>query len=228
MKKLILYALASLFLLAGCNKLNTVTYSGIEAGTISSGVFTTDNGTVMTVSSNPEKFDVTSTRRVLISYVTLPVTDPDHLEFEVLGLLDAGILPAHPIESQPEEPDGTPLQVSDAWFSANYLNILAVYTGQDPTKHVITADYTADEQGIVIRIHHDGSQESYSGTNVLSCFLSIPVSDPVLSYEQCAQAAGLKNFYPATVVLQWTARTLDAGPLAIYERKGSYSPPAAN
>ena len=228
MKKLMLALLPALMLLAGCHKQDSLTYSGIEAGTIASGVFTSDNGTKMTVVGNEEKYDVISSRRVLISYETHPVTDQDHIEIDLLGLLDAGILPATHVRSLPEDPTGSSLQVSDAWFSKNYLNILAAYEGKDPAQHTFSAEYTADEKGVVIRLSHDGSQESYTGSNILSCFLSIPVDDPILSYEQAALAVGIKTPYPAPVTLQWTGSTLTDGPLTLYERQGTYTPPAAD
>ena len=226
MKRLLLFVLTPLLLLAGCNKQDAITYSGLEAGTIGSGIFLSDYGTRMTVVGNAENYDVTSTRRVLISYETHPVTDPKHIDIDIFGLLDAGILPAESVETLPEAPDGDPLQVTDAWFSAEYLNILVSFAGEDPAKHAFTARYTADEKGIVVRLSHDGSQESAAGNKTLSLFLSVPVSEPALAYEQSALAVGIKKPYPAPVTLQWTARTLEGGPLAVYDRKGSYSPPA--
>ena len=227
MKKLILALLPALALLSACHKQESVTYSGIEAGTMSAGVFTSDNGTVMTVVGNDAKYDVSSTRRVLISDKTQPVTDPDHISIDLTGLLDAGILPPARVDILSDDPDGTALQVSDAWFSADYLNVLITFEGDDPAKHTFSADYTADEKGIVFRLHHDGSLDP-SGSKALSFFLSIPVYEPVLVYEQCSLAVGIKAPYPAPVTLQWTARTLDGGPLSVYDRKGSYTPPADN
>ena len=228
MKQLILALLPALALLSACHKQESVTYSGIEAGTMSAGVFTSDNGTVMTVVGNEAKYDVSSTRRVLISYKTQPVTDPDHISIDLTGLLDAGILPPARVDILSDDPDGTALQVSDAWFSTDYLNILATFEGKEAPKHDFTATYTADEKGIVVRIHHDGSEDTAAAGTVLSCFLSIPVYEPMLSYEQCALAVGIKAPYPAPVTLQWTSTTLDGGPLTLYERKGSYTPPASN
>ena len=227
MKKLILCILMPVLLLAGCDKQNAVTYSGIEAGTLASGIFTSDNGTVMTVVGNEGKYDVTTSRRVLVSYETHPVTDTDHIDIDILALLEAGILPADRVSAISDEPDGSSIQVSDAWFSADYLNVLITFEGDDPAKHTFSADYTADEKGIVFRLHHDGSLDP-SGSKALSFFLSIPVYEPVLVYEQCSLAVGIKAPYPAPVTLQWTARTLDGGPLSVYDRKGSYTPPADN
>jgi hypothetical protein len=220
--------LPALLLLAGCHKQDTLTYSGLEAGTIDYGVFTSDSGTKMTVIGNEKKYDVTTSRRVLISYETHPVTDPEHIEIDLLGLLDAGVLTPTHARSLPDNPTGSPLQVSDAWFSKDYLNILAAFEGDDPTLHDFSAAYTADEKGIVFRLDHDGSQESATGTSVLSCFLSIPIYEPVLSYEQAATATGIKAPYPAPVTLQWTGSTLTDGPLTLYERQGTYTPPVAD
>ena len=228
MKRLILALLPALMLVSACHKQDAVTYTGLEAGTLSSGIFTSDIGVSMTVVGNEEKYDVTTTRRVLISYETHPVTDPDHIDIDILGLLDAGVLnPVH-AQSLPEDPTGSPMEITDAWFSKDYLNILASFEGKEPALHDFSAAFTADEKGIVVRLDHDGSQESYSGSNILSCFLSIPISEPVLSYEQAALAVGIKSPYPAPVLLQWSARTLADGPLALYDRKGSYTPPATD
>ena len=226
MKRLILTLLPALLLLGACNKLHTVTYTGIEAGTLAAGVFTSDSGTQMTVVGNEGKYDVTSSRRVLLSYESHPVTDPEHIEIDVKGLLDAGILPTHRVEAMSEDPDGTALQVSDAWFSKDYLNVLANFEGKDATLHTFTSTYTADEKGIVIRLSHEGSQDKGSGA--LSCFLCIPIYEPALTYDQIAKSVGIKTPYPADVTLQWTSTTLDGGPLTLYQRKGSYTPPSAD
>ena len=228
MKKLIFVLLPALVLLGGCNKRDSYTYSGIEAGTLGGGVFTTDNGTEMAVVGNEEKYDVTTTRRVLVSYETHPITDPAHIDIDLKGLLDAGILrPVH-VRSLPTDPSGSPLQVNDAWFSDEYLNILATFDGKEPDKHTFTASYTADEKSIFIRLDHDGSQDATAGNTPLSIFLCIPMDEPVLSYEQYAQSLGKKPAYPAPVILQWSARTLEGGPLTLFERKGSYLPAQVN
>ena len=226
MKKLFLLLLPALILAGACNRMGSVTYFGTEAGSMAAGVFTSDDGVEMTVVSNEGKYDVTSSRRVLVSYETLPVSDPGHIEINLNGLLDAGILPTARVDALPENPDGTAIQISDAWFSKDYLNVLANFEGNDATKHAFTATYTADEKGIVVRLSHEGSQDTASGA--LSCFLCIPIYEPVLSYDQIAKSVGLKAPYPADVILQWTSTTLDGGPLTLYERKGSYTPTVAD
>ena len=227
MKRLIPLLLAGTLLFPACNKQDYVIYSGMEAGTMDAGVFTSDNNKTMNVVGNEGNYDIRTSRRVLISYETHQVTDPNQVDIDLLALLEAGILPADRVTALPEDPDGTALQVSDAWFGADYLNILITFAGEDPAKHAFTADYTADDKGIVFRLHHDGSQES-TGSKALSVFLSIPVYEPVLVYEQCALASGIKAPYPVPVTLQWTARTLDGGPLSVYDRQGSYTPPSAD
>ena len=228
MKKLILALLPALVLWTGCHKQDSYTYSGIEAGTIASGVFTSDNGTRMTIAGNEGKYDVSSSRRVLISYETQPVTDPDHISIDILALLDAGILhPVH-VRSLPSDPTGSPLQVSDAWFSGEYLNILATFDGKEPDKHTFGASYTADEKNITFRLSHDDNQDTVTGNTPLSIFLCVPMYEPVLTYDQTFQAVGKKPVYPAPVLLQWTARTLEGGPLTLLERKGSYQPSSAD
>ena len=228
MRKLIPALLAALVFFAGCNKQDSYTYSGIEAGSIDAGVFTSDNGTKMTIAGNTEKFDVNTSRRVLVSYETEPVTDPTHIRINLLGLLDAGILQPVHVRSIPADPTGFPLEVNDAWFSDKYLNILATFDGKEPDKHIFTATYTVDDQGLSIRLDHDGAQDTTTGNDPLSIFLCVPMYEPVLSYEQQAQAAGKKPVYPVPVLLQWTARTLEGGPLTLLERKGSYRPSSAD
>ena len=228
MKKLIPALLTALVVLAGCHKQDSYTYSGIEAGSIASGVFTSDNGTRMNVVGNEGKYDVTTARRVLVSYETRPLTDPARTDIDILGLLDAGILQPGHVDTLPEDPSGSPLQVSDAWFSKEYLNILATFDGKDAGKHTFIASYLVDEKGISIRLDHDGTQDTAAGNEPLSIFLCIPMYEPVLSYDQHAQSSGKKPVYPAPVLLQWTARTLEGGPLTLLERKGSYQPSADN
>ena len=226
MKKLIPALLSALVFLAGCYKQDSYTYSGIEAGSIASGVFTSDNGTRMSIVGNEGRFDVTTARRVLVSYETRPITEPARIDIDILGLLDAGILQPDYVDTLPEDPSGSPLQVSDAWFSKDYLNILATFDGKDAGKHTFTATYLVDDKGISIRLDHDGAQDTVSGKEPLSIFLCVPMYEPTLSYDQYAQSLGKKPMYPAPVLLQWTARTLEGGPLTLLERKGSYQPAA--
>ena len=228
MKKLILALLPALFLLGGCNKQDSYLYSGIEAGTLGGGVFTSDNGTRMTVVGNEDKFDVSSTRRVLISYQTHPITDPTHIEIDVHGLLDAGILTPEHARSLPEDATGSPCQVTDAWFSTEYLNLLVNFTGKEADKHTFSAAYTVDEKTITFRLSHDGSQDAESGNGTMTVFLCIPMYEPALSFDQFAQSTGQKPTRPIPVLLQWTAPTLEGGPLALHERKGSYQPRVDN
>lgn len=228
MKKLILALLGALVLLGGCNKQDSYLYSGIEAGTIGGGVFTSDNGTKMTVVGNEGKYDVTSTRRVLIRYQTHPITDPSQIDIDLQGLMDAGILQPSHVRSLPADPAGTPLEVSDAWFSDAYLNILATFDGKEADKHTFDAAYTVDEKNLTFRLDHDGTQDTVSGNTPLSIFLCIPIHDPAVSFDQYAESQSQKPTHPIPVLLQWTAHTLEGGPLTLQERKGSYLPPVVN
>lgn len=229
MRKLIPLLLLAAVLLAGCNKTDSVTYTGIEAGTLGSGVFVSDNGVRMYVVGNESNFDVSQTRRVVVKYETRPTTDPDHIEIDLLGLMQAIIREPFPIETLDDEPSGSPIVVNDAWFSGGYLNLLVAADGKDYNKHLCSANYTAGEDGIVIRLRHDNYEENASNSNSgLTAFLSLPMYEPQVSYEHYALSIGLKQPFPVAVTLQWTSTTLDGGPLALYERKGSYSPPTAD
>ena len=226
MKRLIRYILLpGLLLLSACNLTNTVTYTGVEAGTMDSGVFTSDSNTKMTVVENKGNYDVRTARRVLVTYETLPVTDPDRIEIDLQGLMDAAIVLPDAVESLPDDPDGSPIQVTDAWFGANYLNIIISFPGADASKHAVTSSFVTGDDGVFVRLHHDATTDTAAGNKVISAFLSIPVNDLQASYETYALSIGQKQaFYPMPVILQWSARTMEGGPLAVYERKGSWSP----
>ena len=225
MKRLILTILLPVLLLCGCNKQDSVTYTGMEAGTMDSGVFTSDSETKMTVVGNEGNYDVRSARRVLISFQTHPVTDSNHIEIDLMGLLDAAIILPDEAASLPDDPDGSPIQVTDAWFSAQYLNILVSFPGVDASKHTLTSSFTTGEEGVFVRLHHDASTDTDADDKVISAFLSVPLYDLQQSYEAYARSQGLKQAnYPMPVTLQWSARILENGPLSIFERKGSYSP----
>jgi len=162
MKKLIaiISAFAAVFLLfAGCQKKDSVTYSGLEAGNIQSGIFTTDNGVEMTVVGNVGKFDVTTSRRVLVEYTTNTGLDANHVEIDVHGLWDALTTPTISASALPEETADSPIQIADAWFNAGYLNVLASFEGKDVSKHQIMTAYSVSSDGITLRLYHDGSLE---------------------------------------------------------------------
>ena len=230
MKRLMLVLLPVLALLAGCQqKQDTYTYSSIEAGTLSAGIFSTDNGAKMTVVGNEGKYDISSTRRVLVSYETHPFSDPTHIDIDIRALLDAGILQPEHARSLPEDPSGSPCQVTDAWFSNEYLNLLVNFTGKEPDKHIFSAAYTVDEKSLTFRLGHDDTQDTEAGKETMTIFLCIPMYDPALSFDQYAQSTGQKPARPIPVILQWTASTaIPEGPLTLQERKGSYQPPVSN
>ena len=229
MKKLIFTLLLPLLLLSGCNKQDSVTYTGLEAGTMDSGVFTSDSETKMNVVGNEGNYDVRSARRVLIQFETRPATASDRIDIDLLGLMDAAIVLPDKVDVLPDDPDGSPIQVSDAWFSMQYLNILISFPGADASKHALTSSFTVSDRGVFVRLHHDATTDTVTGDKVISAFLSVPIGDLQESYEAFARSQGKKaGDYPMPVILQWTARTLENGPLSVYERKGSYSPPVSN
>ena len=230
MKKLIntIGAFAAVLLLfAGCVKKDSVTYSGLEAGTIQSGIFTTDNGVEMTVVGNVGKFDVNSSRRVLVEYTTHSELDAKHVDIDINGLWDAQILPIISPEALPKEPVDSPIQISDAWFNAGYLNLLASIEGKDVSKHLIMAAYSVSADGITFRLYHDGTADP--SDSVQDIFACVPMDEVATTYEHCCQAIGKKTIFPAPVLLQWSWYVLDEkGPLMLYERRGSYNPSASN
>ena len=229
MKRLILPILLPilLFLLPACSDGNYVIYTGMEAGMMDSGVFTSDENTKLNVVGNEGNYDVRSPRRVLISYETHQITDPNQIDIDLKGLVDAAIVLPDPVETIPEDPDGAAIQVTDAWFGGGYLNILISFPGTDASKHAITSSFNTGEDGVTVRLHHDASTDTATGNKAISAFLSIPVYDLQASYEAYARSIGQqKAIYPMPVILQWSARTMEGGPMSVYERKGSWSPPA--
>ena len=231
MKRLIPHILLPvlLFLLPACSDGNYVIYSGMEAGTMDAGVFTSDENSKLNVVGNEGNYDVRTSRRVLISYETHQITDPNRIDIDLKGLLDAAIVLPDAVETLPEDPDGSAIQVTDAWFGGGYLNILISFPGTDASKHAITSSFNTGEDGVTLRLHHDASTDTAAGNMAISTFLSVPIYDLRQSYEAYALSQGLKQAeYPMPVILQWSARTLEGGPLTVYERKGSYTPPASN
>ena len=229
MKRLISYLLlAGLLLVSACNVQDTLIYTGVEAGTIDSGVFTTDGNTKMNVAGNDGNYDVRTARRVLISYETLTITDPTRIDINIQALMDAAIIQPDAVESLPDDPDGSPVQVTDAWFGGGYLNILVSFPGVDASKHTLSSTFMADDESVKVRLHHDATTDTASGNKAISAFLSIPVHDLQDAYEAYAHSIGQQAIYPMPVILQWSARTMEGGPLAVYERKGSWSPPVSD
>ena len=222
MKKL-LFALLLGLILPGCASKDPVTYTGFEAGTVSGGVFTTDNDVRMTIVGNQGKFDVSSARRVLISYETQALAGSDAMDIDVLGLWDAIIVPSEAADAVQEGTPDTPIQVTDAWFNAGYLNILASFKGTAPEKHPLTAACTAALEGITLRLYHDGTDDP--SDQMMDIFASIPLQDAVTAYEHQFQAVGKKAVYPVPVLFQWTWYALnESGPVRQYEKKGNYAP----
>ena len=233
MKKLItiISALAAVFLiLAGCTKKDSVTYSGLEAGNIRSGIFTTDNGVEMNVVGNDGKFDVNTERRVLVEYTTRPGTDAKRVDIDVHGLWDALSIPIFSPEELPQETEDSPIEISDAWFNAGYLNLLASVEGQDVSQHLVMASSTFTDSGITLRLYHDGSHDKGAQSGAVQDFFTcMPMNDVVGDYLEYCRSVGKKAATPIPVLLQWTWYALDEkGPVMLYERKGTYNPSASN
>ena len=226
MKKLFFLLIACLLTLAGCNKQETPVFSGVEAGTIDSGIFTSDSGTKMYVTGNELKYDINRSRRVVIEYETLSVSDPDHIEIDLQGLMEAIIREPSSVGEMADQPEGSPVQITDAWFSGGYLNLLFSCEGKEYDKHQFSTTYLVNKDKIVIRLLHESSENV--NNSIINAFLSIPMQEPELSFYQFALSLGKKDgIFPAPVLLQWTALTIEGGPLALYEMEGSYNPPAS-
>lgn len=230
MKKLInaISALAAVFLLlAGCTDKDSVTYSGREAGNIQSGIFTTDNGVKMNVVGNDGRFDVTTGRRVLVDYTTRPGADSKHIDIDISGLWDAQNVPILSMSALSKDMVDSPIRISDAWFNAGYLNLLASIQAKDVSKHMIVAAYDISANGITFRLYHEGTVEQ--SDTVQDIFACVPMNEVTTSYEHYCESFGKKAVFPVPVLLQWTWYALDEkGPLMLYERKGTFNPAASN
>lgn len=213
----LLLFLGILAVAAGCNRQESVFYSGVESGWLNSGLFKSDSGVPMTVVGNEGNLDVTTARRVLLQYQTHSLMSSGKVDIDVLGIWDAGIIDPEPAVTLPDTPSGSPLQVTDAWFSANYLNILASYPCENPSGHSTSVSYSVDTRAITIQLRHEGSTGSKSN----DVFLSIPMEASVNAYRE--RQGALANF-PVDVLLQWSWYESKDGPLKLYGRTGSYKP----
>lgn len=230
MKKLTnaITALAAVFLLlAGCTDKDSVTYSGREAGNIQSGIFTTDNGVKMNIVGNDGKYDVNTERRVLVDYTTRPGADSKHIDIDISGLWDAQTVSILSMSALSKDMVDSPIRISDAWFNAGYLNLLASIQAKDVSKHMIVAAYDISANGITFRLYHEGTVEQ--SDTVQDIFACVPMNEITTSYEHYCESLGKKAVFPVPVLLQWTWYALDEkGPLMLYERKGTFNPAASN
>ena len=230
MKKLTnaISALAAVFLLlAGCTDKDSVTYSGHEAGNIQSGIFTTDNGVKMNIVGNDGKYDVNTERRVLVDYMTRPGADSKHIDIDISGLWDAQTVSILSMSALSKDMVDSPIRISDAWFNAGYLNLLASIQAKDVSKHMIVAAYDISANGITFRLYHEGTVEQ--SDTVQDIFACVPMDEITTSYEHYCESFGKKAVFPVPVLLQWTWYALDEkGPLMLYERKGTFNPAASN
>ena len=212
--------LAAVF--AGCNKQDSTYFSGIETGYLSAGRFTTDNGATMKIDGNEGNFDILSPRRVMLSYETHPVVSPYDVTIDLRGLWDALIIEPVPASDIPEDAADAPVQVSDAWFSGGYLNILAGFAGTDPALHTFSIALTVNANDAILRLRHDGGEET--STEWQDVFLSIPMADVVQAFDQLGASLGLKPATQVPVLLQWTWYEHEGGPAVLLEKEGSFTP----
>ena len=233
MKKLIntIWAFAAVFLvLAGCTKKDTVTYSGLEAGNIGAGIFTTDNGVEMRIVGNDGKYDVNTERRVFVDYTTRPGMNAKPIDIDINVLWDAMMVPLCTPELLPKETSDDPIRISSAWFNAGYLNILASVEGKSAADHLVMAAYTVTAEGITFRLYHDSKLDRpavfFATRDIFAC---VPMDDVTVAYEHCCQAVGKKPLSSIPVLLQWTWYALDEkGPVMLYEKRVSYNSSASN
>lgn len=218
-----------LLLPAGCNNRNQVTYSGLEAGTVRSGVFTTDDGIQMNIVGNEGKYDVTTDRRVLVKYTTYPVTDAANIDIDLLTLWDAQPVASVPAATISDNTVDTPVRIANAWLHAGYLNLLATLAGEDISRHTLQAAYTVSADGIVLRLFHDGTADpTATSDKVTDLFACMPLEEAIQAYKHYYQTMGKEPVFPIPVLLQWTWYVLASdGPVTLYERKGTYTPSAA-
>jgi len=224
MKRLILSILIPAILLCSCRKQEDAIFSGTEAGNIQAGIFITDDGIKMTVVGNDNGFDINSARRVLIAYETRSVLEAGNTNIDLHRLWDAQIVTPVLSDGNPEDTADTPVQITDAWFSANYLNIVAAFPASDPALHSFTAAYSADAAGSSIRLYHDGTEDTASDAATQTAFISIPMESVRAAYEQAASGQGRTVAYPMPVLLQWTWYRQEGGQPTLLEREGSYTP----
>lgn len=217
---ILMAVLSALF--AGCNKQDSTTFGGTETGFLSAGRFTSDNGVTMKVDGNEGNFDILSSRRVMLSYETHPVVSPYDVTIDLRGLWDAVIVEPVPFDDIPEDAADAPVQVTDAWFSGGYLNILAGVPYTDPALHTFSLAYAVNANNAILRLRHGSTEESTTGWQEV--FISIPMADIVLAFDQFGASLGLKPATQIPVLFQWTWYEKIDGPAVLLEKEGSFTP----
>ena len=219
-----LLLLAVLALLSGCNKADTVSYAGVEAGLLGSGQFTSDNGVTMTVDGNEGAFDILTTRRVLLSYQTHPVESAARITIDLRALWEAEIVQPAAIPAMPEEVDDTPLGVTGAWFSGGYMNLLTEFKAVDPARCTFSIDFTVNANGPVLRLRLDGSEDAEGTPEKQASFVCVPMGVIVQAFDQYCLSLGRAVVSPVPVRLQWTGYASEGGTAVLLEKEGSYTP----
>jgi len=219
-----LLLVAVLTLAVGCSKSEPAYYSGTETGFLKSGVFTTDNGRALTVDGNGTGFDIQTPRRVMATYETHLIDGSSDVTIDLLDLWDAVIPEPVPESDVPGETPDTPAQVSDAWFSAGYLNIFTGFFGEDAGLHGFTASYAFETRGIVIRLRHDGNGDTDTRETTQTAFVSLPMMGVVQAFDIYRKGLGLDLLSNIPVKLQWTWYKPDGDQLSaqtmLYEKEG--------
>lgn len=227
MKKSLLPVLAAAALAIGCNKQDSISFSGVESGVVRSGVFTTDNGTEMAIDGNEGGYDIQTGRRVMVSYEAHPAATSSEVVIDLRQLWDACIAEPVPADDASEEPVDTPVRISQAWFNGGYLNLYVDYFGTDPHLHAFSASYRVRGDGITVRLYHDGAAEADTRESMQDAFICIPMAGAVQTLDLQRSALGQDLSAAIPVLLQWTWYQEEDGKLSeqasLFEKEGSFN-----
>ena len=229
MKKLFLLLLIVPFVLVifvGCKKVGPAVYTGVETGVIGGGQFTTDYGLTLRIDSNEGSFDVQTERRVMVSYETIPEENGSVSAIGIRQLWECTVVPPVPAATIPEDAADAPVELTSLWFSRGYLNMLANFSETKPAPGSFSAAYSFDPNGTILRFRHDDSDDTAASTRNNLVFLSLPLSEPILDFDQNCLQLGQTPVSPVPIIFQWTWYLQQGGEPTLIQREGSYDPQA--
>lgn len=225
MRKVLLLMIVPL-LLTGCRKEGFVPYAGMETGQVRSGVILTDNGVRLVVDANPGNYNLTTDRRVVVSYKTTAFDGADTYRIDLEELWETSYI--EPLAEPTGETYEDPVRIDQAWFSGGYLNVDVAYSGTLPLNHLFPAAYEIVDGKVFFIIKHGARNDTTPKDPLLRSFLCFPLETLTKEYLDLNPDVAKKKNPAIPFVLQWHWYALDGDniqdEIILYEKEGTYFP----
>ena len=219
MRKVLSAILTLSLLLTGCRKDDFVAYSGMEMGQVQNGTILTDEGLTLIVGGNPGNYDVRTGRRVLIRYQTTAIGDDGSYTVDLQELWETAVSDPVPASDPIGLVSDDPVQITEAWFSGGYLNLMVAYAYTDPALHAFPLSFENDGKRAVLHLYHDARETVPSGTELKQACLCFPMEAIAATFPSDKSKT---TVIPVLLQWRWYEDNDPSRQTVLFGKEGSY------